>query len=723
MKKNIVIVLLCLVLLCSCSSNSDSNNASNETTKQTQTSSEVALGRYIEEDTDFPSISVIRFIKTEEGFEAFGTNNEKLEWYKSSNGNTWSKQEAPWIDELNKEKYWIRDISYDKDKNIYISIMSDKSLIKVVEDGSTVKDKNINWKNDFTYINSTYVLDNGDFLIIDVANGAMRYDKDGNFIIDYPFETYSDTTPSAIFENKLALQDNAESAIKIYNIDTGEIENNLSYKGLWDYESILTFGKDGSLYIQNRLGIHRVVPNGSKFEELVDGSMTSMGMPSMTSSQIVVDNDEFWVAFHSSQLRHYIYSETTPSKPTQEIVMYMLNENTAMQQLAGEYQKSHPETKVTCNIAMDDTTGMTKSDIIRTLNTELLAGKGADLILLDGLPINSYIEKGVLMDLSDVDISQLNSTVANTYKTNDKLYALPLYYKVPMMWADNDIINSVKNLDDLVNWKNTHTDKRLFISASYSDLIQTFYLTSAPYWLEDKTIDKDKFKQFLKNIKDLELLDEETEAQYETFIAEIREAGEIELVDGFKSKNNIISFAYNDFSLYLEKLTSPSSIMMPVAAVDKRGNSSFDSSIGQAESVYEPSTILAINNNSPNKDIAKEIISLAISEKVQDTKLYDLGLCINNNSLEKMLTTNTDEYGSIGSSSNASDRSLRAKWPEEKYINIIKEVISKLKTPSESNEVLLQIILDETKGYFEDTKTLDEAVEAVSQRTQAYFTE
>lgn len=723
MKKNIVIVLLCLVLFCSCSSNSNSSNNSNETAKQSQTSSEVAMGRYIEKDTDFPSISVIRFIKTEEGFEAFGTNNEKLEWYKSSDGNTWSKQEAPWIDELNKEKYWIRDISYDKDKNIYISIMSDKSLIKVVEDGSTVKDVNINWKNDFTYINSTYVLDNGDFLIIDVANGAMRYDKDGNFIMDYPFETYSDTTPSAIFENKLALQDNAESAIKIYNIDTGEIENNLSYKGLWDYESILTFGKDGSLYIQNRLGIHRVVPNGSKFEELVDGSMTSMGMPSMTSSQIVVDNDEFWVAFHSSQLRHYIYSETTPSKPTQEIVMYMLNENTAMQQLAGEYQKSHPETKVTCNIAMDDTTGMTKSDIIRTLNTELLAGKGTDLILLDGLPINSYIEKGVLMDLSDVDVSQLNSTVANTYKTNDKLYALPLYYKVPMMWADNDIINSVKNLDDLVNWKNTHTDKRLFISASYSDLIQTFYLTSAPYWLEDKTIDKDKFKQFLKNIKDLELLDEETEAQYETFIAEIREAGEIELVDAFKSKNNIISFAYNDFSLYLEKLTSPSSIMMPVAAVDKRGNSSFDSSIGQAESVYEPSTILAINNNSPNKDIAKEIISLAISEKVQDTKLYDLGLCINNNSLEKMLTTNTDEYGSIGSSSNASDRSLRAKWPEEKYINRLKEVISKLKTPSESNEVLLQIILDETKGYFEDTKTLDEAVEAVSQRTQAYFTE
>ncbi len=722
MKKNIIALILSTLMLSSCNATTNNTTTSNTTTN-TSNISETAMGRYIEEDVDFPSIEIIKFMKTDECFEVFGKSDGQLQWYKSNDGLTWNKQEAAWIDELNKEDYWIRDISYSKDKNIYISIMGDNAVVKSVEDGNTLKDVNINWRNDFTYINSTYVLDNGDFLIVNVSDGAERYDKDGNFIMDYPFEIYYDTAPSALFENKLALEDNKENAIKIYNIDTGEVENNLSYKGLWDTGSHLTFGKDGSLYIQNNLGISRVTPGGSKFEEIVDGSMTSFNMPSMRCCQLLEYNNEFWAAFYNNQIKHYVYSENTPSKPNQEVVIYMLNENDAMRQLAGEYQKNHPEIKVTCNVAMDSETVATKSDTIRILNTQLLNGKGPDLILLDDLPINSYIEKGVLMDLSDIDISQLNNTIANTYKQNDKLYAVPLYYKIPMMYASNDIIDNVKNLDDLVNWKNTHTDRNLFKSANYSDLIKAFYLTSAPYWLENDEIDKNKFKKFLEDIKNLETIDEETENLVKVNLAVAENSSMANSIEPLmlQGKNNVVNFAYNDFDLYIDKIDSFFSIMMPIAATVKRENSSFASCVGQAKNVYEPSTILAINANSQNKDIAKEIMKLAVSEKIQNTKLYGLGICVNNNSLEKALTLT--DYGSESSSYRDTNRHLDASWPESKYIENFKEVIKNLDTPCQLNETLIQIILDETKGYFENTKTLDEAVEAVSQRTKAYFAE
>lgn len=726
MKKNIIAIFTCVVLLSACAPNNNTNSnlnaSSNDVTSTLNegTGNTVAMGRYIEEDTSFPSMEVIKLMKTENGFEIFGKNASKLEWYKSIDGSTWNKQEAPWIDELNKQDLWIRDISYDKNKNIYISTMGDNGLIKKVESDNTIKDVDIKWKNNFNYVHSIYILDNGDFLILDVGEGAVRYDKDGNFIIDYVAQAYYDTVPSAIFENKLALNDDVEGAIKVYNIDTGEIENTISYKGLWEDSSQFAFGKDGSLYIQNRLGIYRVVPNGSKLEELVDGSMTSLSMPSMTGTQFLTDNNEFWVSFNNKQVKHYVYSETTPSKPSNEVSIYMLNRNEAMQQLAGEYQKSHPETKVTCEVGIVE--GLTTSDIIRTLNTELLAGKGPDLILLDNLPIDSYIEKGVLMDMKDIDISQLNSIAANTYRIDNKLYAIPLYFNLPIMLGSNDIVNSVKNLDDLVNLKNSHSDRNLYKSANYSDLIKAFYLTSAPYWLEGKTINDDKFKQFLKNIKDLQIIDEEIEAQYEERIknSDSESLEYFNRVGGFKSKNSMLDFAYNDFDLYFEKLDSPSSIMMPFAAIDKKGDSSFDSGIGQAEGVFEPSSILGINANSPNKDTAKEIMELAISETVQDANLYGVGFCINKNSLDKSLT---DKHGSISSSQRDTGRELSGQWPEDKYVNKLKEIINNLKTPSISNETLLQIILDETKGYFEDTKTLDEVVEAVSQRTKAYFTE
>lgn len=41
-------------------------------------------------------------------------------------------------------------------------------------------------------------------------------------------------------------------------------------------------------------------------------------------------------------------------------------------------------------------------DVIRALNTELLNGKGADVLILDGLPMETYKNKGILADLSSL---------------------------------------------------------------------------------------------------------------------------------------------------------------------------------------------------------------------------------------------------------------------------------------------------------------------------------
>ena len=43
---------------------------------------------------------------------------------------------------------------------------------------------------------------------------------------------------------------------------------------------------------------------------------------------------------------------------------------------------------------------MTVSDALKTLTTEIMAGNGPDVLLLDGMPVETYIEKGVLKDLS-----------------------------------------------------------------------------------------------------------------------------------------------------------------------------------------------------------------------------------------------------------------------------------------------------------------------------------
>ena len=53
-------------------------------------------------------------------------------------------------------------------------------------------------------------------------------------------------------------------------------------------------------------------------------------------------------------------------------------------------------------IGLSGEDGMTEADAIRTLNTEILAGNGPDLICLDGFNLESYLEKGVLADVSHI---------------------------------------------------------------------------------------------------------------------------------------------------------------------------------------------------------------------------------------------------------------------------------------------------------------------------------
>ena len=54
------------------------------------------------------------------------------------------------------------------------------------------------------------------------------------------------------------------------------------------------------------------------------------------------------------------------------------------------------------DVGMPQDSSVTMTDALKTLNTEIMAGKGPDLLLLDGMPISSYEEKGILADISQV---------------------------------------------------------------------------------------------------------------------------------------------------------------------------------------------------------------------------------------------------------------------------------------------------------------------------------
>jgi ABC-type glycerol-3-phosphate transport system substrate-binding protein len=99
---------------------------------------------------------------------------------------------------------------------------------------------------------------------------------------------------------------------------------------------------------------------------------------------------------------------------------------------------------------------------IKTLNTEIMSGKGPDIIDFgDKLSFKKYVSKNILLDLSPVisndktfNLNHYYTNIINAYKYKNKLYAFPLGYSFNILGADKTILDSEKlDFDDLQwNW-------------------------------------------------------------------------------------------------------------------------------------------------------------------------------------------------------------------------------------------------------------------------------
>ena len=71
-------------------------------------------------------------------------------------------------------------------------------------------------------------------------------------------------------------------------------------------------------------------------------------------------------------------------------------------------QREHTDVYISYEIGCAGEEGFNWEDALKSLSTQLLAGKGPDVLDLTGLPWESYAEKGVLLDLSG-DLAELSA--------------------------------------------------------------------------------------------------------------------------------------------------------------------------------------------------------------------------------------------------------------------------------------------------------------------------
>src|SRR5699024_8541890 len=91
----------------------------------------------------------------------------------------------------------------------------------------------------------------------------------------------------------------------------------------------------------------------------------------------------------------------------------------------------HPELEVRYEVGMQE--GLEKEDVIKQLNTRLLAGEAPDVLILDGLPVDSMVEQGLLTDLSSLVDTEGLYPAARAGERDGKLWYVAGRMKLPLL--------------------------------------------------------------------------------------------------------------------------------------------------------------------------------------------------------------------------------------------------------------------------------------------------
>lgn len=718
-----IIVYICMIcfslmLLSAC------ENSEGKVTKENV--SQAAMGRYVEknieelssEDGGGVAYTAVRSDGTIDFYKYY--NGEKVpRVYSTTDGINFERKDVePWYTEIrDMGNYSITKIDYDGEGNIYVLIYEDNidsgifNKIFKVTPGNEIHEIDMEWRETDVvdlkvYITDMTVTAEGELMINQALRGILHYTNEGKYLGQYGSSSDDIYTVS---DEYIYNVDMRQLKIDVYNIETHEMTREIPLDGL-TFSLKLSLGKDGSIYITDRSGVYKIVKDGVILEKIIDGELISLSVPSLNFSGILEGiNGEFYIPYSDNEQNTFVvkyeFDENMPTLPSMELTVYTLEENNTLRQTAGELQNKYPDFKVNIKVGLGGDTSVTKTDAIKQLNGELLGGKGPDLILLDGLSVDSYIQKGALADLSDIvneymKDEKLLSAVINTYANDGKYPVIPTKFHMPVIWIDEEYKDYMKNLDTFIEFVQEKNDKPVFGYFEQSDLITTFSYTCFPEWInEGKEINRQELTKFLQDMKIL----------YD-------KRGDFTGSDG-----KAFAWAFNKTYGCYSLLKGYQSFAIENLAQDKRQGGIPLFLPGQIEKGFVPVNYIGVNNNSSNIDISKEFINLMLSEAVQKAPIND-GFPVNLDALE---------YGALGIGnenmyymiSGPGEEILGGAPPSREKLEVIKELCYNVKNPSVPDEVLIEIIIENSKEYFEGAITVEDAVEKIKEKSKLYLSE
>ncbi len=486
--------------------------------------------------------------------------------------------------------------------------------------------------------------------------------------------------------------------------------------------------REEKIFYSNKTGIYGTDDHNTLTELLVDGKRSSFSDISYDIKRLCrVEGDVFLLFVQSAagagmELLRYEFDAEMPARPEHELVVYSLKNNYVLEKMISDFQSSHPEVQMIHEVGMEEAAVKEEADAIGILNTEMMAGTGPDVLLLNGLPWESYAQKGMLKDLHSDLASYISgeegfANLFQAYQTDGAQYAAPVSFKIPVVVGAKEKVSHIQSPADLLSAAEKTEDMPAFFRQDKGLLRYMFSIYWRDIQKEAETVSKEGLRKLLETVGKINNRLKETENEISLFFQEDEpeKSDDVFANDTFLDASNI---TYGNVAMDLGYLSS----IHDFWDIVHRGFSYQ----ATAKGVFS-ALIAGINCESQQEELAREFLSFMLGEEEQKIFIDGMyavimGLPVNKDAFAQTPSVlakgipQEDENGSGNSEEND-------QWMEPQRFTQLLDDAGNLTIPAMENTIVMDAIQKGAEGYLMGEESLEAAVEEIYKALELYMYE
>ena len=728
---------------------------------------ETVKGRYAEQKLSLPEENckaVIDICFLEDGTMriAYRDSEAKLKTADSKDqGKSWETPRDLWEEFGKSEKAEPMTVNLSKDGGIFSSwncLEGENTFLAVyLSAEETKKEFDLTLMPEGQgYVYKSQFSPSGNILLMGDKFLCEISREDGRLIRTYESGGY--VTDFGIAGNQLLVF--ADDTIHYYSAKTGDplpeetvFTEHLQMESGENTEEVVSsrvftgMGEQGILYVSKK-GIYVYNLGGSVVEQLLsEGYLT--GISSKTElMDVETDADgNIYLAVSdrysdnlTGMLLKYGYDKEQEAVPGTELDIYMLKRDTHMEQMISLFQKEYPDISVTVQEGMTGEDGVTATDAMKNLNTEIMSGEGPDVLLMDNLDAENYIERGMLEDISGImEKAGILENIQKAYEEEDgSIYCMPVRFGIPILAGGSGEIDNAVNLEKIADmtekYENQYSDS--FFPAYQTRwpgvMLRFFGEISASEWMKkDRTLDAEKVKDFFQQVNRI------YQAGQKAGNASLDSTYEYaEKMERIYDKNRREESSLNSYLVpcadgqalfsygYLFSLEE----LFLLTTIEKQ-NSDISHRLlnGQAENCFSPEMIMGISVKAREKEAAELFVSFLFSEEQQKNN-KEAGFPVRKSVYDseeywELGQEGNIEYGFSSAYNGESHDMITVVHSADDQIKEIQKLGKTLTMPSGGSRIIQDSVLEAGKRYLYGGTDLDKAVEQAVSQVKLYLAE